>query len=308
LALLFCSRDDDPVAWRAALAREAPEVEVRIWPETGDAAAIEAALVWLPPPGLLASLPSLRAVFSLGAGVERMLADPTLPGVPLCRMVDPSMTTSMAEVALLHVLRYHRDLDTYERQQRAGVWRLVLPRPARATTVCVLGLGELGAAAATLLTRHGFTVRGWSRAARAIDGVTGHAGADGLAAALDGADIVVCLLPLTAETRGLIDAAFLARLKPGGRLVNLARGGHVVEPDLLDALATGQVAHATLDVTAVEPLPPEHPFWRHPRVTLTPHAASYSLPETGAPVVADNLRRLRSGRPLRHVVDRARGY
>lgn len=309
MVLLFASPDDDPIAWRAALQRRLPDLEVRIWPELGDNGAIEAALVWLPPPGLLASLPQLRAIFSLGAGVDRLLEDPTLPAeVPLCRMVDPSLTASMAEFAFLHVLRYHRDLDVYEAQQRRAEWRLVLPRPASATVVGLLGLGELGAAAARLLADHGFTVRGWSRSRKAVEGVACFAGPEELDPFLEGLGVLVCLLPLTAETRGILNARLFARLPAGARLVNLARGGHLVEQDLLDALDTGHLAHATLDVFAREPLPPDHPFWRHPRISVTPHAASYSLPESGAEVVAENLRRLRDGRPLLHRVDRARGY
>ena len=308
MALLFCSNEDDPVAWRAALLARLPDLDFRVWPATGAAEDIDAALVWLPPPGLLASLPRLRAVLSLGAGVDRMLADPTLPDVPLCRMVDPSMTTSMSEIALLHALRYHRDLDTYDHQQRGALWRFRLPKPPRATTVGVMGLGVLGTDAAATLARHGFTVRGWSRSPRTIAGVACHAGEAGLAPFLDRLDVLVCLLPLTAETEGILDARLFARLPAGARLVNLARGRHLVEQDLLDALATGRLAHATLDVFTTEPLPPDHVFWRHPRITVTPHAASYSLPETGADIVVENLRRLAAGAPLLHTVDRARGY
>jgi glyoxylate/hydroxypyruvate reductase A len=309
LALLFASPDDDPVAWTRALRQRLPGLEVRVFPELGDPAEIEAALVWLPPSGLLARLPNLRAIFSLGAGVDRLLEDPTLPAdVPLCRMVDPSLTASMAEFVLLHVLRYHRDLDLYEAQQRRGEWRLVLPKPAAATVVGLLGLGELGAASARLLARHGFTVRGWSRTRKVIEGVRCFAGAEELDAFLAEVGVLVCLLPLTPQTRGILNAALFARLPIGARLVNLARGAHLVEGDLLDALDSGRLAHATLDVFVREPLPKDHPFWRHPRITITPHAASYSLPESGAEIVAENLRRLRDGRPLLHVVDRARGY
>jgi glyoxylate/hydroxypyruvate reductase A len=308
LALLFCSNEDDPVAWRAALLERLPGLDFRVWPDAGSTGEIDAALVWLPPPGLLASLPALRVVLSLGAGVDRMLADPTLPDVPLCRMVDPSMTTSMSEIALLHVLRYHRDLDTYERQQRGALWRFALPKPPRATTVGVMGLGVLGTDAAVTLARHGFAVRGWSRSPKTIAGVACHAGDAGLAPFLDRLDIMVCLLPLTAETEGILDARLFAHLPAGARLVNLARGRHLVEQDLLDALATGRLAHASLDVFTAEPLPRDHPFWRHPRITVTPHAASYSLPETGADIVVENLRRLAAGAPLLHTVDRARGY
>ncbi len=309
MALLFASPDDDPVAWGAALRRRLPDLEVRVFPEIGDPAGIDAALVWLPPPGLLASLPNLKAILSLGAGVDRLLEDTTLPaGVPVCRMVDPALTASMAECVLLHVLRYHRDLDIYEAQQRRALWRLVLPRPPASTVVGILGQGELGGAAARLVVAHGFGVRGWSRTRRALDGVASFAGPGELDAFLDGLSVLVCLLPLTAETRGILNAALFDRLPRGARLVNLARGAHLVEQDLLDALAVGRLAHATLDVFATEPLPPEHPFWRHPRITVIPHAAAYSLPESGADLVAENLRRLARREPLLHRVERARGY
>jgi glyoxylate/hydroxypyruvate reductase A len=309
LALLFASPDDDPLAWSAALRRRVPDLEVRIFPEIGDPAAIDCALVWLPPPGLLAGLPNLRAIFSLGAGVDRLLEDPTLPpDVPLCRMVDPSLTASMAEFVLLHVLRYHRDLDVYEAQQRRAAWRLLLPKPAAATVVGLMGLGELGTASARLLVRHGFTVRGWSRTRKAIEGVYSFAGPAELPAFLEGVSVLVCLLPLTEETRGVLNANLFARLPAGARLVNLARGAHLVEEDLLAALDSGRLAHATLDVFAREPLPEDHPFWRHPKITVTPHAAAYCQPESAAELVAENIRRLRSGRPLLHLVDRARGY
>ncbi|MCX8099728.1 MAG: glyoxylate/hydroxypyruvate reductase A [Geminicoccaceae bacterium] len=309
MVLVFASPDDDPVAWTHALRKRIPDLEVRVFPELGDPREIDAALVWLPPPGLLASLPALRAVFSLGAGVDRLLADPTLPvEVPICRMVDPSLTRSMAEFALLHVLRYHRDLDVYEAQQQRSEWRLLLPKPAEATVVGIMGLGELGGATARLLLAHGFTVKGWSRHRKAIDGIGCFAGEAELDAFLADLSVLVCLLPLTPETRGILNGDLFARLPRGARLVNLARGGHLVEEDLLAALESGRLAHATLDVFVQEPLPKGHPFWRHPRITITPHAASYSLPESGAETVAENLRRLRDGRPLLHLVDRGRGY
>ncbi|HET6467528.1 MAG TPA: glyoxylate/hydroxypyruvate reductase A [Geminicoccaceae bacterium] len=308
MALLFCSPDDDPVAWRAALTRLRPGLEVRVWPETGDPAEIDAALVWRPQPGLLASLPNLRLILSLGAGVDGLLADPTLPDLPLCRMVDPSLTRSMSEFVLTVALLYHRRLDVYDRQQRAARWRFELPRPAAATTVGILGLGTLGSDAAAVLGAQGFTVQGWSRTARTIAGVRTFAGGDGLNGFLADTDLLVCLLPLTPDTEGILGADLFARLPRGARLLNVGRGRHLVEQDLLDALDSGRLAHATLDVFRDEPLPPEHPFWRHPGIRVTPHCASYSLPESAAAGVVENLRRLEAGLPLLHLVDRARGY
>jgi glyoxylate/hydroxypyruvate reductase A len=308
VALLFCSADDDPEEWRTELCRLLPGLDFRVWPALGDPAGIDAALVWKPPPGLLAGLPNLKAVFSLAAGIDAMLADPTLPDLPLCRMVDPSLTSTMTEFVLAIVLGYHRDLDTFARQARSRHWRLILPPPASARQVGVMGLGVLGSDVARALRGHGFAVRGWSRTAKRLDGIACHHGAAGLDAFLDGLDILVCLLPLTPATEGILSARLLARLPRGARLVNVARGRHLVEADLLDALATGQLAHATLDVFASEPLPDEHPFWGHPRIAVTPHAASYARAASGALGVAENYRRLRDGRPLLHTVDRGRGY
>jgi glyoxylate/hydroxypyruvate reductase A len=308
MALLFYSLDDDPATWRRELLHRLPGLDYRVWPDTGDPAEIEAALVWKPPPGLLRGLPNLKAVLSLAAGVDAMLADPTLPDVPLCRLVDPSLTRTMSEFVLLQVLKYHRQLDVYAAQQRGTRWRLYLPPPSAATTVGIMGLGVLGEDAARVLAAHGFTVRGWSRTAKAVAGVACFAGVADLPEFLAGTSILVCLLPLTADTEGILDAALFAQLPQGARLVNVARGRHLVEADLIEALDRGQLAHASLDVFRDEPLPPEHPFWRHPAIDVTPHAASYGLPESAAESVAENWRRLQAGRPLLNVVDRARGY
>ena len=308
MALLFYSQDDDPEAWDRELRRRLPELDFRVWPEIGRAEEIEAALVWKPPPGLLAGLPRLRLVLSLAAGVDALLADPSLPDLPLCRLIDPSLTRTMSEFVLLQVLKYHRGLDRYARQQREGRWRLELPQPPCATRVGIMGLGELGADAARTLLRHGFAVHGWSRSRKELDGIACFAGEARLGPFLAEADILVCLLPLTPETRGILNADLFARLPRGARLVNVARGAHLVDADLITALDAGQLAHASLDVFQAEPLPAGHPFWKHPLIDVTPHAASYGLPESAAEAVADNLRRLADGRPLLGLVDRARGY
>ena len=308
MALLFHSPDEDADAWRAALLRFMPGLDLRIWPETGDRSEIDAALVWRAPPGLLASLPNLRLILSLGAGVDAMLADPTLPDLPLCRLVDPSLTRMMGEFVLTLVLKYHRQLDRFAQAQRERRWSFALPPQPGETSVGILGLGELGSHAARLLRDHGFAVRGWSRRRRTIEGVACFAGPEERAAFLAETSILVCLLPLTADTRGILDARLLAGLPHGARLINLGRGGHLVERDLLDALAAGTIAHASLDCFSAEPLPAEHPFWSHPRIDITPHVASFALPASAAEGVIDNLRRLRAGLPLRNLVDRSRGY
>ncbi len=308
MALLFCSPDEDPEAWRQALRRRMPDLDFRVWPDAGDLAEIDAALVWRVPPGLLGSLPNLRLILSLGAGVDAMLADPTLPELPLCRLVGPSLTRMMGEFVLTLVLKYHRRLDVFAQEQRRARWSFALCSPPETTVVGILGLGELGTHAAGLLRHHGFAVRGWSRTQRHLSGVSVFASQEELGELLAGTAILVCLLPLTSATRGILDAGLLARLPKGARLINVARGAHLVEQDLIDALDHGHLAHASLDCFGDEPLSPDHPFWRHPRIDVTPHVASFALPESGADGVADNLRRLREGLPLRNLVDRARGY
>ena len=279
-------------------------------------AAIDIALVANPPAGALRDLPALRLVQSLWAGVDRLRADATLPhGVALARMVDPAMNEAMAQTALWAVLGLHRGFIgtlagtlSYAAQQQRALWCAHPQRRADGVNVAVLGLGQMGRATAQRLAANGYRVSGWSTSAGALEGVATHAGSAALAQLLGSAEIVVNLLPLTAATRGLFDAATFAAMARGASLVNLARGAHVVEADLLAALASGQIGHAVLDVFATEPLPPDHPFWRHPGVTVLPHIAAQTDPRSAAAVAGANIRALREGQPLRHLVDRERGY
>jgi glyoxylate/hydroxypyruvate reductase len=308
LALMFLSPDDPAEAWRRELRARMPELEVRIWPEVGDPAAIDLALVWRPPPGELARYLNLKAILSLAAGIEWLIGDPTVPDVPIARMVDPSLTRTMSEYVLLAVLRHHREFDRFEREQRARRWSYRFPPQATERRVGIMGLGELGAAVARRLTDHGFAVSGWSRTPKSLAGVTAYVGRSELHAFLHRTDILVCLLPLTAETLGILDAETFASLPHGAFVINVARGAHLVEADLLAALESDHLGGATLDVFQTEPLPPESPLWSHPKVLVTPHVASYCLPATAADGVADNIRRALAGQPLRHQVDRTRGY
>lgn len=249
----------------------------------------------------------LKAVLSLWAGVERIVTNPSLT-VPLCRMVDPGLTRGMVEWVVAHVMRYHVGTDTHVLGQD-GVWRNgIVPPLAPDRVVAVLGLGELGRAVAAALTALGFDVVGWSRSPREVAGVRTFAGEAGLLDALRDAEIVVTLLPATRDTDRLLDARRLAALPAGARLVNPGRGSLVDDAALLEALDSGHLAHATLDVFRAEPLPPDHPFWAHPRVTVTPHIAADTRPGTASAIVAENVRRGEAGQPFLHVVDRARGY
>ncbi len=310
MTLLIIAPDERPNWWQREFARVAPDLAVRCWPDVGDPAEIAYALAWKPPAGELAKLPNLKAILSMGAGADHLFVDPTLPEVPITRVVDPYLTSGMTEYVLLHVLRYHRNQPALQTQQRQHVWddRVGELRQADERPVGVMGLGELGRDAVAKLVALGFQVAGWSRTAKEIPGVDCFHGPDGLAAFLARSEILVCLLPLTAETTDILNRDTLAQLPQGAYLINAARGAHVVEADLLDALASGQLAHATLDVFREEPLPADHPFWDHSQITVTPHNASITDPRSVVRQVAENIRRFDAGEPPLHLVDRAAGY
>ena len=282
---------------------------VHDWPYDGDPAKIEFALVWGPPRGALRRFPNLKAIFSIGAGIDHLASDPDLPeGVPVVRMVEPGLTAGMNEFVILSVLTHHRFMLDYAAQQRTKVWREIPQIPTSQRTVGIMGLGVLGCAAADKLVALGFDVVGWSRRPKERSGVTSFHGEDGLQPFLARSEILVCMLPLTPETDGILNARTFAALPRGAALINIGRGGHTIEADLLAALESGQIGGATLDVFRDEPLPPESPFWTHPRVILTPHVASMTIPDSAAAAVVANIHRLRAGKPLQHVVDMGRGY
>jgi len=271
--------------------------------------AADIAVVANPLPGRLANCTQLKLIQSLWAGVDKLLVDATLPAaVPIARMVDPAMNRAMAEAATWAVLSLHRRAFDYAAQQRQTQWRPLPQKRADEVSVLVLGLGQMGRTTARQLAALGYRVSGWSARAQEIPGIATGAGWALLPAALGAADIVVNLLPLTDDTRGLFDRTRLAHLRPGASLVNLARGAHVVEKDLLAALNAGRLEHAVLDVFDTEPLPPTHVFWFHPRVTLWPHAAAQTDLRSAAEVVASNVNAVRRGEPAAHLVDRSRGY
>ncbi len=304
LTPIFGSAED----WRTLFAAEMPELELRIWPDAGNPADIEVAAVASMPKGKLKDFPNLRLVVSLTAGAESLLGDPELPEVPIARAGDPNGDAMMNEAALLHVLRHHRHLPAYALAQQRCEW-ISLPRlRAQQRKVGVMGLGSIGLAAARELARHGFQVAGWVRSPRNADGIEIFAGREQLPAFLARSEIVVNFLPLTAQTTGILDAAAFAQMPRGGAVVNLGRGPHVVEADLMAALDAGQLAGATLDVFPVEPLPKESPLWRHPKITIIPHASRRIEPRDLVPRVADAVRRLRAGKPQAHLIDRKRGY
>lgn len=310
MAILFISLGPDGDEWRRTVTALLPDVDFRVWPEVGRADDIEMILAWDVPPGVFTGYPNLKAIFWLGAGLERLLSDPGLPRhVPIGRLVEASLTRQMTAYVVLAVLRHHRLAAAYEAQQQEARWQPLLPPPDPADCrVGLMGLGVLGTEAARKLLSLGFPVSGWSRTPKRLDGVKTYHGRERLKPFLGECDVVVCLLPLTPETRSILNAEAFAAMKKGAYLVNAARGEHVVEEDLLDALEAGRVAGATLDVYHTEPLPSEHPFWRHPRVTVTPHIAAETIPRGVAPQVVENYRRMKRGEPLLNPVDPARGY
>lgn len=307
--LLYACFGVDAARWSHELKCALPELELRLWPDAGDLGEIDYVLAWHHPPGFLKQFPNLRAIFSMGAGVDRLLLDAELPRhIPLVRMADPGLAVLMKEYVLLRVLHYHRDMPAYEQQQRQALWRQLPPLETRQRRVGVMGVGQIGGSCARALAELGFEVRGWARSLRDVPGVSVFAGPDRLREFLSGVQILICLLPLTADTRGILNAELFAQLARGAWLINLARGAHLVEADLLRALDSGQLSGATLDVFTTEPLPREHPFWLDPRITITPHAAALTRPETAVPRLALNIARERAGQPLLDVVDLAAGY
>jgi glyoxylate/hydroxypyruvate reductase A len=311
VALLFSSKGDDATAWREELNARLPDLDFRVWPDrVGDPLEIEYALAWRPKPGALRAYPNLKAIFSLGAGVDHLFRDGDLPaGVPVVRLVDKALTRNMTQYVLHWVLHHHRGFRAYGEFQGRGEWRaLPVPHAPDRLRVGIMGLGVLGGAVAHALLALGFTVAGWSRTSKRIADVESFAGDDGLVPFLGGLDVLVCLLPLTPETEGIIDRRSLSTLPAGAYLINVGRGGHVVEGDLLAALDAGHLAGATLDVFREEPLPEGHPFWSHPQVVVTPHIASQTDPRSAADEVAANIRRIRAGKSSHNVADPNRGY
>ncbi|MFW2971856.1 glyoxylate/hydroxypyruvate reductase GhrA [Serratia marcescens] len=299
--------------WLAGIKQRLPQAEIREW-QRGDERPADYALVWRPPHEMLANRRDLKAVFALGAGVDAILDQErkhpgTLPaGVPLLRLEDTGMAQQMQEYALSYVLRYFRRFDEYQALQQRQEWQPLDPHSLDDFTIGILGAGVLGQSVARKLTEFGFSVRCWSRSAKQIDGVQSFAGEAQRAAFLDGVNLLINLLPNTPETVGILNRELFAQLSSGAYLINIARGAHLVEADLLAALEQGQLAAATLDVFAREPLPQDHPFWRHPRVTITPHIAAITLPQQAMDQIAANIRALEAGHAPAGVVDRQRGY
>jgi len=296
-------------SWEKRIRAAQPDIDLRVWPEVGDPQAVEFALTWRHPHGAFKRFPNLKCIASMGAGVDNILSDPDLPaGVPITRIVDPSLARSMSEYVVMAVLNYCRNARFFGDRQAKGVWKPVIPKLAADETVGILGLGQLGLDAARKLKALGFKVAGWRRSQHSVTWVDTYSGPEHFGAFLAVTRILVNLLPLTAETSGILNRDTFARLPQGAYVINVARGEHLLEKDLLAAIDAGRLSGACLDVFQTEPLPSDHPFWQHPAITVTPHIASLTNPAAVIPQIIENYRRVKAGQEVLHRVNRQRGY
>ncbi|MDP1894117.1 MAG: glyoxylate/hydroxypyruvate reductase A [Hydrogenophaga sp.] len=304
--ITFCCTDTKAEPWLAGLRAAFPEATVDVW-QPG-AAQADVAVVWAPPQRFLDEQQALKALFNIGAGVDALLKLRLPPGVRVVRLDDAGMSVQMAEYVCHAVIRHFREFDGYEADMKAGKWSYRKPRDRKDFAVGVMGLGVLGERVARALRVFDFPVHGWSRTPKAIEGVFTHSGEVGLETFLSASRVLVNLLPLTPDTQDILNRHTLGRLQPEGYLINVARGAHLVEADLLALLESGHLAGATLDVFRTEPLPPEHPFWQHPQITLTPHTSARTLRDESIAQIAGKIRALEAGQPIAGVVDAIRGY
>ncbi|MEW7855074.1 glyoxylate/hydroxypyruvate reductase A [Pseudomonas chlororaphis] len=307
MALLYKA---DPVRgehWRALFAEQAPDIQWRAWPDLGNPEEIRYLAAWQAPDDL-SLLPNLEVLFALSAGVDQLDLARLPPDLPVVRLLDPGITLGMCEYASFAVLSLHRDMLRYRQQQLARCWQAHLLQPAAQRRVGVMGLGQQAQQILATLRPLGFALSGWARSAHRIDGVQCFAGDQQLPAFLSQCDILLCVLPLTEQTQGILDRELFRQLPRGAALINMGRGGHLVEQDLLDALSSGQLSGAVLDVLQQEPAPAEHPFWDHPQILLTPHIAAMTQPQSAFAVLLDNIRRHQRGEPMLGQIDRTQGY
>lgn len=306
--IVYKSEPERGQLWQRWLAQYAPDIKLHIWPETGEPNQVDALIAWQPPADIAACFPNLKLLFSVGAGADQFDLTALPPDLPVIRMIEPGLKQGMVEYVTFSVLGLHRDMPRYFQQQRQQQWLAHSALPAAQRRVGVMGMGELGQAALRQLVALGFDCAGWSRTPRQCSGVRCWHGDDQLADFLAHSDILVCLLPLTATTHGILNSALFNQLPHGAALVQAGRGPQLNHDDLLLALESGQLRAAVIDVTDPEPLPPPHPFWRHPAIWLTPHIASQTQNESAIVALLDNLRRYQRGEPLHGLIDRSRGY
>lgn len=306
---ILISAAGEDAAWKEAMVARLPGAKIVTGDENYDPETIDYALFWKQPQGLIKTLSNLKAIFSLGAGVDHVVSSPSLPAdLPVIRLEDAGMADQMVQYHLYAALHFMRDFDIYSDQQAKADWT---QHPVARISKCrigVMGLGALGAAVATALSSLGFGVSGWSRSMKAIDGITTFAGKETLGEFLGQSDILICLLPRTTETENVLNSTTLSFLPKGAAIINAARGAMINEADLLRALDTGHLRGAFLDVAVTEPLPESHPFWDHPKIRITPHIAAETRIEESVEQIAENIDRINRGETPRGLVNRETGY
>ncbi|MGC4367914.1 2-hydroxyacid dehydrogenase [Hydrogenophaga sp. R2] len=306
MRITLCLTANKPEPWQAGLQAALPGAQIDIW--SPGAPLADHAVVWAPPQAFIDEQTQLKALFNIGAGVDALLQLKLPPQLKVVRLDDAGMSVQMAEYVCHAVIRHFREFDGYEADSRQGRWGYRKPRSRADFVVGVMGLGVLGERVARALTTFEFPVHGWSRTPRSIEGVVCHSGEDRLDTFLSQCRVLVNLLPLTPQTTDILNRRTLGRLQPGGYVINVARGAHLVDDDLIALLDSGHLAGATLDVFRTEPLPPEHPFWRHPAITVTPHTSARTLRDESIVQIAGKILRLERGEPVAGLVDPVRGY
>lgn len=308
MCILYMAEPGSAAEWRQAFSQQAPGLEFRQWPEVGDPREVHYIIAWEPIPDLMQRFPNLKALYSAGAGVDQFDLSQLPEHVSMVRLIETSMADIMAEYVVFGVLTLHRDVFDYQISQKERCWKPLPIVPASERRVGVMGAGNLGLAALERLQAFGFQLSAWNRSDKSVPGGRCYVGQGQLQEFLEQCDILVNLLPLTPETQGILNASTLSHLPQGAGIVNVARGAHLVEEDLLHALDRGEIGGAVLDVLNQEPPSPDHPFWRHPRVLMTPHIASNVQVKGAVAVIAKNLEQEQRGLPLLNTVDRSKGY
>lgn len=308
MALLFKVPDARGVAWQSLFQTHAPDIDLRLWPEIGEPSQVRYFAAWQPPQNLHERFPNLEVIFATSAGVDQFDLGELPEHIKVVRMLDPGIAQGIVEYAGFAVLSLHRQMPLYLQQQREKQWQVHELTPASKRRVGVMGLGNLGVATLESLRPFGFELSGWARSQKDIPGVQCFTGAEQLPNFLAQCDILICLLPLTDDTRGILNAKTFAAMPKGAQLINLGRGGHLVESDLLQALESGQLSHAIIDVLNDEPPATEHPFWHHPNIWLTPHIGANTSPDSAFDVLLGNIRRHQRGEAMQGEIARDQGY
>ena len=309
MSIVIIRNDNKTQAWKEALLKADPGLEIYTYDEDHDPDQITMAMVWKPPHGALSRYPGLKALASFGAGVDFLFEDKSLPaGVPITRVVDPYLAADMSEFVIGVILAQLKNLLVFKAVQPESKWLPMEYRRISEVTVGIMGLGELGSRLADDLVRFGFKVRGWARSQKSLEGVSCFMGNKEFTSFLSGTELLVCLLPLTPDTRGILNKELFLKLPSGSYIINVARGGHLVEEDLVQYIDQGHLSGAFLDVFAQEPLPEDHPFWKHSKIDMSPHIASVSDVNSVVPQLLENYRRLQKGEPLKNLVSATRGY